>query len=126
MSRPYDLFVDNFPTIDDVRQTLERCLGVRFIRHDSHGELLYDTLIDNIYLMLSSHEYENDAGIDFESYKFDLSIEPHGIFDGNEALKRQAEYGLFVFEKLKHLGIHKIMLIENLQKVVARFSPLGQ
>jgi len=114
------VFISCDTSIDEFHDVLSRCLNITFARQeDSRGIRWSSRIMDLEIVWYKEHELENDSGINFVDYQFQVQIIslrtslPMVLQD--EIRMRVAQ---FIYEKMTHLLSAKGMLVQNLQKTL--------
>jgi hypothetical protein len=123
MSQSLDIFVNSDELLVTLVQELESLLGIQFQLRSRQDESWYEAATPNLVLTLGEHEFENDRELNFEDYRYAISLRPiryktevqwHQI--RNEAAQR-------IFQALKAMNKYHLMLVDDVQVKLAEFHP---
>ena len=76
-----------------------------------------------VVCLWDDHELENDHGINFEDYRYELNVRPYRTTDWERDQRAGYELAARLFEQLKATGRYRLMLVEELQKRLQVFDP---
>ena len=127
MSWSVDLFVDAQDPMPQFVRDVESACNVKFtpapaLTRPSGMSIAQDSL--GVVCLRDDHEApENDRGINFEDYRYELNVRPYRTTDWERDQKAGDELAARLFEQLKATGRYRLMLVEELQKRLQVFDP---
>lgn len=124
MSRSTDIFIAADTTLTTAVSEFETILGLELHKVSNEEETWYEYKSPAILLQLSEHHFEADQGLNFPEYRHHISIYPgtrdqRTEEDWHKWRKAQANP---VFEKLKSTGKYKLMMVDDLQVLLAQYD----
>lgn len=124
MSWSVDLFVDAQDPMPQFVRDVESACDVKFTQCCSDAGERYeyrDSL--GVVCLWGDHEIENDRGINFEDYRYEMNVRPYRTTDWERDQRAGCELAARLFERLKATGRYRLMLVEELQKRLQVFDP---
>jgi hypothetical protein len=124
MSQSLDIFVDTDEPLVALVHELESLLGVQFRLRTRQDETWYESATPHLVLTVGEHEFENDRDLNFEDYRYAISLRPihyKTIAEWNQVRNDAAQR---VFQALKATNKHCLMLVDDVQVKLAEYSPL--
>lgn len=112
--------------VDDLEKStnLKANIGVREYqyRQVTHQEHYYEFYNDTLYFSVhDGHDLENDGEVNFEDFRFNIRI--RAKVSRAERDEKRLEYGWLIFNILKENNKYQLMMVENVQRVLARYTP---
>jgi hypothetical protein len=124
MSWHIEIFVDCPCSLDAFAKEVSSTLGIKLEPLFEDTGVAYDYSGTDFYLKLyGDHGMVNDRDMNFEDYPYVISLSRLNIFDRENAQTNTLDFAWLAFEKLKRTGRCSLMLVENVQKILALFSP---
>jgi hypothetical protein len=124
MSESRDIFVDSEAGMANLAKEIESLLNIQFQLISDRYETWYEYRNPRISLTLGEHDFENDRDINFEEYRYYLSVIALNLDTEAERKKWRDEFASFVFQKLKATQKYRLMLVEDLQVKLEEFCPV--
>jgi hypothetical protein len=124
MSWSVDLFVDAHDPMPQFVRDIESACDVKFTQLCSDAAERYeyrDAL--GVVGLWDDHGLENDRGINFEAYRYELNVRPYRTTDWERDQRAGYELAARLFEQLQATGRYRLMLVEELQKRLQVFDP---
>lgn len=115
MARSMDIFVEADVPIQVFVKEVEMLLGIKLQRISDGEEVYYEFQNSPIIFTVGMHEFVNDRGMNFEDYRYHLSVWGLNIGDGAAPQKSRDEFARFIFQKLKASQRYRLMLVEDIQ-----------
>jgi len=123
MSWSVDVFVNSPAPLGAFVREIEPLLGIKLQRLSASGETWYEFRDPSIALTVGDHELENDRDMNFEDYRYQISVRAINVWDWEKHQKRCRDFARAVFEKLKATGRYRLLLVEDIQKKLDEFHP---
>ena len=125
MSNTIDIFVDTDVSFHGFLENLEILLETPVQRYSRNDEIWYEFHYAHAVLAVGGHDYENDNGIRFEDYRYDIEIraitvDVKTVEEQQDRLDHAAQT---VFQKLQETRKYRILMVANLQEVLDSFTP---
>jgi hypothetical protein len=125
MSKYMEIFVNTDETLADLVKTMERLLNMTATQtfHDDHDIFVFSD--DQMYLdILEARDFENDRDMQFEEYPYYISIRGRYIEklhrnDPEGPIRWQRAFAQDLYERIKALGKHDLLLTRDLQEKLA-------
>jgi len=125
MTRPLSIFLDVAKGIEAVENAVADIVGHSFVEQHSDSGSIYRLVAFYIDMRLfEDHGLENDCGIKFAEYKYQLQLIP--FQDGMAIPEFDAMYErlvMFLAAKLSNAMMCKSIVVANLQCQLAEFVP---
>ncbi|HLO89491.1 MAG TPA: hypothetical protein VK203_31400 [Nostocaceae cyanobacterium] len=125
MSRSLDIFVASEMQIMDFVEQIESLLDIKLQLIRDEYESWYEYHDSNIHLILGGHEFENDRDMNFEDYRYLISIRARNIETEEEREKWRNDFTDKVFSKLKETQKYPLMLVDDVQTKLEEFFPIS-
>ena len=124
MSKSMDIFVDTEESLTVFIHELESLLKVSFELHMRGDEIWYEE-VDNPKLVLTAggHEFENDRDMNFEDYRYNISLRPINYKTKAEWEQIRNDAAQRIFQQLKATQKYSLMWVDDVQVKLAEFSP---
>ncbi|HEX8220785.1 MAG TPA: hypothetical protein VF914_16460 [Chloroflexia bacterium] len=125
MSRSTDIFIDADMTLSALASELGTILGLKLYRMSNEHETWYEYKVPAFLLQLGEHAFGADQGLNFQEYRYHISIYPVVLEQRTEEdwLNWRETQATSVFEKLKSTGKYKLMMVDDLQVLLAQHDP---
>lgn len=125
MARPLSIFVDSELPLPRFVQQMEALLQLSFQGFKTPaGDCYYEFRNDRIQAVLTQHAYENDRDVNFEDYRYEMSITAlNQPTSPEDRQKHRDDFARRVFQRLKDSELYSLMLVDNLQIKVEEFHP---
>jgi len=120
-----DLFINYDGNIDDIVKEIRELLGIEQIKKtDEFGAVYMFRFLDIEFVLYGDHELEDDCGIAFSDYNYQLQILK--LYSGEKYKSYENIYNnvaTYLMEKLSYAFNSNVMLVDNLQSIVASTVP---
>jgi len=123
MSQSMDIFVDADEPITTFVLELESLLDVKFQLRTREGEIWYEYDSSKLVLTVGEHEFENDGGLNFEDYRYNIALWPINYKTEAEWHKTRNDAAYRIFQQLKAVQKYHLLLVDDVQVRLAEFSP---
>lgn len=124
MSESRDIFVDSQAGMANLAKEIESLLDIQFQLISDRYETWYEYSNPRISLTLGEHDFENDREMNFEEYRYHLSVRALNLDTEAERKKWCDDFARFVFQKLKATQKYRLTLVEDLQVKLEEFCPV--
>ncbi len=124
MSESRDIFIDSPTGIVNLGKEIESLLDIQLHLISDRYETWYEYRNPRISLTLGEHDFENDRDINFEQYRYHLSVRALNLDTEAERKKWRDDFASFVFQKLKATQKYRLMLVEDLQVKLEAVCPV--
>ncbi|WP_017720732.1 hypothetical protein [Kamptonema formosum] len=124
MSESRDIFIDSQTGLANQAKEIESLLDIQFQLISDRYETWYEYRNSRISLTLGEHDFENDRDMNFEEYRYHLSVRALNLDTEAERKKWRDDFASFVFQKLKATQKYRLMLVEDLQVKLEEFCPV--
>lgn len=124
MSETKDIFIDSPTGMANLAKEIASLLDIQLQLISDRYETWYEYRHPQISLTLGEHDFENDRDINFEEYRYHLSVRALNLDSEVERKKWRDEFASFVFQKLKATQKYRLMLLEELQVKLEEFCPV--
>jgi hypothetical protein len=124
MSESRDIFIDSQTGMANLAKEIESLLDIQFQLISDRYETWYEYRNPRISLTLGEHDFENDRDMNFEQYRYHLSVRALNLDTEAVRKKWRDEFASFVFQKLKATQKYRLMLVEDLQVKLEEFCPV--
>ena len=122
MSKTTDIFVDSEKSLDSLVKDVESLLNVGLQLVCEHQENWYEFRNSQVSMTLGEHEFDSDRDLNFEDYRYWISIRSLNFQTEAEHQKQRDDFANLLFEKLKATRQYSLMLVEDLQVKLEEFS----
>jgi len=124
MSWSVDLFIDAHESLPQLVRDVEAACNVKFTRlcADTGERYEYRDPL-GVVCLWDEHELENDRGLNFEDYRYEMNVRPYRTTDWARDQRAAYELTARLFERLKTTGRYRLLLVEELQKRLQEFDP---
>ena len=122
MARSMDIFVEADVPIQVFVKEVEMLLGIKLQRISDGEDVYYEFQNSPIIVTVGTHEFVNDRDMNFEDYRYHLSVWGIHIGDGAAPQKSRDEFACFIFHKLKASQRYRLMLVEDIQMKLEVFQ----
>ena len=124
MSWSLHILADTEVPLEEFAGEVGRLLGMALQRESDDYEVSYRYSGPDVYLIVSKNDFENDQGLAFEDYRYDIALWPHRRPRFDETIERwRSELAPTMFEKLKSTGRYHLMLVEGVQTRLDEHHP---
>lgn len=124
MLKPLSVFVGHRGELEEVLRALAEIVGQEFARESHDAGVVYRCrAFDTEFSLVNDHGLDDDCGIEFSRYGFQLSLRAFSI--GQHAPGYEAMYeglALFLGARLSSRLRCTTIVVVNLQREVARFG----
>ncbi len=124
MSESRDIFIDSQTGMANLAKEIESLLDIQFQLISDRYETWYEYRNPRISLTLGEHDFENDRDMNFEQYRYHLSVIALNLDTEAVRKKWRDDFASFVFQKLKATQKYRLMLVEDLQLKLEEFCPV--
>lgn len=124
MSESRDIFIDSQTGMANLAKEIESLLDIQFQLISDRYETWYEYRNPRISLTLGEHDFENDRDMNFEQYRYHLSVIALNLDTEAVRKKWRDDLASFVFQKLKATQKYRLMLVEDLQVKLEEFCPV--
>lgn len=124
MSESRDIFIDSQTGMANLAKEIESLLDIQFQLISDRYETWYEYRNPRINLTLGEHDFENDRDMNFEQYRYHLSVIALNLDTEAVRKKWRDDLASFVFQKLKATQKYRLMLVEDLQVKLEEFCPV--
>lgn len=124
MSESRDIFIDSQTGMANLAKEIESLLDIQFQLISDRYETWYEYRNPRISLTLGEHDFENDRDMNFEQYRYHLSVRALNLDTEAVRKKWRDDLASFVFQKLKATQKYRLMLVEDLQLKLEEFCPV--
>ena len=123
MSQSMDIFVDADEPLTTFVLELESLLAVKFQLCSREDEIWYEVNSPKLVLTVGEHEFENDGGLNFEDYRYNIALWPINYKTEEEWAQIRNEAAQRIFQQLKATQKYSLILVDDVQVKLAEFSP---
>jgi hypothetical protein len=123
MAQRLGIFVDTSDSLAAFVRELELLLGIEFQMASADDEIWYQFADPTIVLTVGEHPFENDHDLNFEDYRYDISVRPINYTTPEEWRARREDAAYSIFHKLMATQKYPLLLVDNLQIKLAEFVP---
>jgi len=123
MSKSIHLFIDTKSGLETLAQEVSGLLRINLHQCADAYETWYEYDNATTVLTLGTHDFENDQGMNFEAYRYDIELRALNLGEPEEREQRLADLVKFVYQKLKATQRYPLLLVDDLQVKLAEFSP---
>ena len=122
-SETVSIFVDRPDPVEQLVARVEPVLSVQFQRPANGSDARFEARTADAVITIDRHEFENDRDLTFEDYSYEIEFRPlrDQFYSLHEA--RTQAYAREVFVGLQTVLNCSMMLVNNLQRKVAEFTP---
>jgi len=121
MSRTIDIFVSTPKALSNFVYEIEAHLNLKFKLMSDQGEIWYEYQNDLLIVTIGEHTFENDRDMNFESYRFDISIYQKKINIQNQNELQILNFAYLIFNILKSTNIGQLMMVDDLQNKIEEY-----
>lgn len=107
--------------IQEVADELSDILSIYWVRDIQHEEVFYEYSDASEWMRLWINDFENDAGIPFESYDFVLLLSALGI-NGISYEESSFQFAKRIFETLKQSENYDLLLVRDVQEILLSYD----
>ncbi|MCH8291886.1 hypothetical protein IH992_12395 [Candidatus Poribacteria bacterium] len=123
MPKNVDIFVGSEAPIKTFVKEMETLLGIKLHAISDGEEIFYEFRDPQIVLTVGTHDFVNDRDMNFEDYRYDLSVRALNVSTEEHRKKWRDKFVRFVFQKLKASHKYQLMLVEDIQVKLEAFCP---
>jgi hypothetical protein len=123
MSQSMDIFVGANEPLTTFVLELESLLAVKFQLRSREDEIWYEVDSPKLVLTVGEHEFENDGGLNFEDYRYNIALWPINYKTEEEWAQIRNEAAQRIFQQLKATQKYSLILVDDVQVKLAEFSP---
>ena len=123
MSWSVSLFVDGASSLQALAAEDSTFSGIplEYVNDDDGTRFRYYGR-DFRLILLEDHGMENDRDMNFQDYRYDVSLWRNNTPKVTQAQANTLEFATTLFQKFKETGRYRLMLVENVQKKLAFFG----
>ena len=123
MSQSMDIFVVTNESLTAFISALESLLNVKFQVRSRQDETWYEHVAPQLILVASEHSFENDRDLNFEEYRYDISLRPINYKSEADWKQIRSAAADQLFQRLKATDRYGLMLVDDVQRKMAEFHP---
>lgn len=123
MSQSLDIFVDAYEPITTFVLELESLLDIKFQLRTREDEIWYEVDRPKLVITMGEHEFENDSDLNFEDYRYNISLRPINYATEAEWAQIRNDAAQYIFNQLKATQKYRLLLVDDVQVKLAEFSP---
>jgi hypothetical protein len=125
MSQSLDIFVGTDEEPEALVREWAPLLGVQFHRHSRQDEVWYEAAAPRFVLTVGEHTFENDRHLNFEDYRYDISIRPTLYKTEAEWYHVRNTTAQRIFQNLKRANKYRLLMVDNIQVKLDEFQPVS-
>ncbi len=103
MSRCIDIFVQSDVLLEDLLGTLENLLSIKLHKMELDAEIWHEYISEHILISFGYHSFENDRDMDFENYRYDISIRSINMYDPMRSDNVRRRFAWRIYSMLRAL-----------------------
>lgn len=120
MSKSQEIFIKSSRPIKELVDELSVLLDIKLVMDDTIDSFLGNSHGGKLLFALYEHEYDNDRSMNFESFKFCLSITATGFNDYEKKYDFQMTKSNRIYELLKATRKFDLLHTLDLQREISR------
>lgn len=123
MSWSIAIFAQAEVSLEEFAQQLEELWGVHLELQAGQGERVYWYGCDNVVTYVGVHTLVNDRGLDFESYRYDITLWPRNHHLQEVRQRWRDECAPTLFNSLKATQRYDLLMVEEVQFKLMEYHP---
>ncbi|HLJ86507.1 MAG TPA: hypothetical protein VKZ53_06770 [Candidatus Angelobacter sp.] len=126
MSWNIGIFIEGAASLDVLARDVSSLLDLKLKQTKFEGEPRYECSAEDFDLLLyANHGLDNDRDMNFEDFTYDLIFWRRNSSDRNKSQANTLEFAWLTYAKLKETRRYLLMLVEDTQKKLASYNPIG-
>jgi hypothetical protein len=117
-----DIFVGTDGNLNEFISELQSAINLQ-LRKAVNGDLFFEYSDEEKDILVLQHDLEDDRDLLFSQYPVQISVRALDIWDAGLRETKTLELAQRLFAQLKKTGRYRLMLVDDLQKCIAKHQP---